>query len=159
MKACNLVTMEIKPFFDDKVPSEWFLGPPAIDSDEEEILCVGVLAPGTRIDQFREETRPRRMAIAEEAQSLFGRRVSWGVELEGATTLFTTHVSPVTTSLRIRERAVLDTLIDAGVAGSRNEALAWCVKLVARHQAEWLTELREALAGADQFQAAEPTLI
>jgi hypothetical protein len=159
MKACNLVTMDIKLFFEEKVPSEWFLGPPTIAYDEEEILCVGVLTPGATIARFREETRPKRMAIAEEAQSLFGRRVSWGVEIDGVTTLFTNYSSPVTTSLRIRERAVLDTLIDAGIAVSRNEALAWCVKLVARHQAEWLTELREALVSADQFQAAEPTLI
>jgi hypothetical protein len=143
--------MDIKLFFEEKVPSEWFLGPPTIAYDEEEILCVGVLTPGATIARFREETRPKRMAIAEEAQSLFGRRVSWGVEIDGLTTLFTNYSSPVTTSL--------DTLIDAGIAVSRNEALAWCVKLVARHQAEWLTELREALVSADRFQAAEPTLI
>ena len=42
------------------------------------------------------------------------------------------------TRLRMRERAVLDTLIDAGVARSRSEALAWCVRLVDRHQGEWI---------------------
>ena len=36
------------------------------------------------------------------------------------------------TRLRMQERHVLDTLVDASVARSRSEALAWCVRLVAR---------------------------
>jgi hypothetical protein len=63
------------------------------------------------------------------------------------------------TRLRLRERAVLDTLIDAGVARSTSDALAWCVKLVARHQAEWLAELREALVGVERVRAEGPTPI
>jgi len=85
--------------------------------------------------------------------------VSWGVERDGATTLFTTQASPVMTRLRLRERAVLTTLIDAGIARSRSEALAWCVKLVERHQADWLAELREALAGVEQVRVGGPSLI
>ena len=150
---------QIIRFFSEKVPSEWFLGPPAIESDDDEILCVGVLPPDATIEGFREETRAQRVAIAEEAEPRFGRKVSWGVERDGVTTLFTTQSTPVMTRLRIRERAVLDTLIDAGVARSRSEALAWCVKLVARHQAEWLAELREALVGVEQVRAGGPTLI
>ena len=61
--------------------------------------------------------------------------------------------------LRLRERAVLDTLIDAGVARSRSEALSWCVKLVARHEREWLDELREAMTGVEQVRSGGPTLI
>ena len=36
------------------------------------------------------------------------------------------------TRLRMPERRVLDTLVDAGVARSRSHALAWCVRLVRR---------------------------
>ena len=38
---------------------------------------------------------------------------------------------PVMTRLRQPERRVLDTLVESGVARSRSDALAWCVKLVA----------------------------
>ena len=49
------------------------------------------------------------------------------------------------TRLRQAERLVLDTLVDAGVARSRSEALAWCVRLVGQHEEEWLAELRTAM--------------
>ena len=49
------------------------------------------------------------------------------------------------TRLRLADRRVLDTLIDAGVARSRSEALAWCVRLVAQHEADWIQELRDAM--------------
>jgi len=150
---------EIREFFEDRIPSEWFVGPPSIESDEEEILCVGALPPGAAADGFREATRQERMALAREAESRFGRVVSWGVEHEGVTTLFTTHSSPVMTRLKLRERAVLETLIDGGIARSRSEALAWCVKLVARHQEDWLAELREALEGVEQVRVGGPSLI
>jgi hypothetical protein len=65
----------------------------------------------------------------------------------------------VMTRLRLRERAVLDTLIEGGVARSRSEALAWCVKLVGRHESEWLADLREALSGVEHVRAEGPTLI
>jgi hypothetical protein len=73
--------------------------------------------------------------------------------------LFTTMSTPVMTRLRLRERVVLDTLIDAGVARSRSEALAWCVKLVARHEGEWLNELREALVSVARARNEGPTLL
>jgi hypothetical protein len=150
---------EIQEFFEDRIPAEWFVGAPSIESDEEEILCVGVLPPGSAADGFRETTRQERMAIAREAESRFGRTVSWGVENEGVTTLFTTHSSPVMTRLKLRERAVLETLIDGGIARSRSEALAWCVKLVARHQEDWLAELREALEAVEKVRVVGPSLI
>jgi hypothetical protein len=99
------------------------------------------------------------MAIARTAEQRFGRPLSWGVERDGATTFFTTQASPVMTRLRLRERAVLTTLIDAGIARSRSDALAWCVKLVERHQSDWLAELREALAGVEQVRVGGPSLI
>src|SRR5580704_9059513 len=150
---------DIEVFVQAKVPDGWFAGPPSVEADDEEILVVGVLPTGQGADAFRESTRQERMAIAREAESRFGRPVSWGVEHDGATTLFTTHNAPVMTRLRLRERAVLATLIDAGIARSRSEALAWCVKLVERHQADWLSELREALAGVEQVRVGGPTHI
>jgi hypothetical protein len=149
----------IQTFFIEKVPRDWFTAAPTVESDTEEILCVGVLAPEAAVDEFRERTRRARMAIASEAEARFGRSVSWGVEREGVTTLFTTQSTPVMTRLRLRERRVLDTLMDAGVARSRSEALAWCVKLVELHQGEWLAELREALVGVARVRTEGPTLI
>jgi hypothetical protein len=150
---------EIQAFVQAKVPEGWFAGPPAVEADDEEILVMGVLPTGQTVDSFRESTRQERMAIARAAEQRFGRPLSWGVERDGATTLFTTQASPVMTRLRLRERAVLTTLIDAGIARSRSEALAWCVKLVDRHQADWLAELREALAGVEQVRVGGPSLI
>ena len=150
---------EIREFFEDRLPAEWFVGAPSIESDEEEILCVGALPPGATVEGFRETTRQERVAVAQEAASRFGRIVSWGVEHEGVTTLFTTHSAPVMTRLKLRERAVLETLIDGGIARSRSEALAWCVKLVARHQEDWLAELREALGAVEQVRVGGPSLI
>jgi hypothetical protein len=60
------------------------------------------------------------------------------------------------TRLRMDERAVLDTLIDAGVARSRSEALAWCVRLVGQHQSDWITDLREAIANVERVRAGGP---
>jgi hypothetical protein len=150
---------DIQLFFDDRVPKDWFAGPAIVQSDDDEIHCVGVLRPNLEIDEFRESTRPERMSIAGEAESRFGRKVSWGVERDGITTMFTTQSTPVMTRLRLPERLVLDTLIDAGVARSRSDALSWCVRLVGRHQAEWLAELREALVSVEQARAEGPTLI
>ncbi|HEY6472911.1 MAG TPA: hypothetical protein VIY26_08470 [Acidimicrobiales bacterium] len=150
---------EIQEFVRAKVPEGWFDGPPTVEADDEEILVIGVLPVDQAVGAFRESTREERMAIAQQTESRFGRPVSWGVEHDGATTLFTTHSAPVMTRLRLRERAVLTTLIDAGIARSRSEALAWCVKLVERHQADWLAELREALEGVEQVRVGGPSLI
>ncbi|HWF16727.1 MAG TPA: hypothetical protein VG244_11145 [Acidimicrobiales bacterium] len=150
---------EIAAFIEASVPDGWFSGSPSVEVDEEEILVVGVLPAGQGADAFRESSRQERMAIARQAEARFGRPVSWGVGHDGATTLFTTHNAPVMTRLRLRERAVLATLIEAGIARSRSEALAWCVKLVERHQADWLAELREALAGVEQVRVGGPSEI
>ena len=64
---------------------------------------------------------------------------------------------PVMTRLRQPERIVLDTLVDAGVARSRSDALAWAVRLVGRHADEWLAELRAAMARVDDLRAKGPT--
>jgi len=150
---------EIATFFAGKVPPAWFTGPVLVESDEDEILCVGPLAPDRGATEFREATRAERMAIAEEAEARFGRKVSWGVDHDGTTTLFTTLTIPTMTRLRLRERRVLDTLVDAGVARSRSDALAWCVRLVGRHQAEWLADLRDALVGVERIRSEGPTFL
>ena len=69
---------------------------------------------------------------------------------------FTTASIPVMTRLRITERRVLDTLIDAGVARSRSEALAWCVRLVGSNEDSWITELRGAFEHVEQVRSKGP---
>jgi hypothetical protein len=54
------------------------------------------------------------------------------------------------------ERQVLDTLVEAGVARSRSHALAWCVRLVASKQEEWLAELRQALTHVERAREEGP---
>ena len=60
------------------------------------------------------------------------------------------------TRLRLADRRVLDTLIDAGVARSRSEALAWCVRLVAKHESDWIQELRDAMSTVEEVRARGP---
>ncbi len=150
---------QITTFFETKVPKSWFVGAPKIELDDDEVLYVGTLPDGRSADDFRGETRAERVAIASEAETRFRRKVSWGVVAQGETVLFTTHGAPLTARLRLSERAVLDTLVNAGVARSRSDALGWCVKLVARHQSEWLDDLRGALVDVERVRAEGPTLI
>jgi len=153
-----------------RIPAGWFAGPPEVAADGEEILVVGRLAPpalppgaseatasAARIKEFREHTREQRMRIAVELEHRFGRRVSWGAACGDQRSLFTTLSVPVMTRLRMRERAVLDTLIEAGVARSRSDALAWCVRLVGTHQAEWIRDLQAALIAVKKVRAEGPT--
>jgi len=101
-------------------------------------------------------TRDGRVLIAAEAEHLFGRSVSWGAICGDTSELFTTLSVPVMTRLRMGERGVLDTLVDAGVARSRSDALAWCVRLVARHEQDWITELQQALVHVKQVRSKGP---
>jgi hypothetical protein len=164
---------ELRGWFAGRLPGEWFVGPPEVSADREEILVVGTLADPelpegstpeaaaaartSRIDGFREDTRERRMRIAQEAQHRFGRRVSWGAQCGDVRRLYTTVSVPAMTRLRMAERRVLDTLVDAGVARSRSHALAWCVRLVAERQDEWLRDLREALTAVERVREEGPT--
>ena len=154
------------------MPAEWFDAAPEITLDREEITVIGVLtAPDTaegasdaeraaavegRSRRFREDTRQQRIEIAREAEHRFGRKVSWGVICNEKKVMFTTFSVPVMTRLRQQERLVLDTLVDAGVARSRSDALAWCVKLVGEHEDTWLADLREALRHVEQVRAEGP---
>jgi hypothetical protein len=110
-----------------------------------------------RIQGFREDTRGQRMRVADEAERRFGRKVSWGATCGDQRVLFTTLATPAMTRLRMAERTVLDTLVDAGVARSRSHALAWCVRLVAGKQEEWLGDLRQALEGVEAVRKEGPT--
>ena len=70
--------------------------------------------------------------------------------------LFTNLSAPVMTRLRQPERQVLDTLVDAGVARSRSEALAWCVRLVGERSDSWLAELRTAMEQVEEVRRKGP---
>jgi hypothetical protein len=172
MKARASTTEEIAGWFAGRLPDSWFTAPPEVTADREEILVVGSLgdveltgdptdaaraaARSARIDRFREDTRDQRMRIADEAERHFRRKVSWGAECGGERLLFTTLSVPVMTRLRMDERAVLDTLVRGGVARSRSHALAWCVRLVGKHQGDWIKDLQDALVKVQQVRAEGP---
>jgi hypothetical protein len=127
--------------------------------DTAEATAAEAAAADGRIKRFREETRSRRIEIALDAERRFGRKVSWGARCAGRSEMFTTLSVPVMTRLRQSERRVLDTLVDAGVARSRSDALAWCVRLTGEHADTWLTELRNALLRVEEVRAQGPRLI
>ena len=163
---------DVNAWFASRVPKGWFLGAPEVSADGEEILVVGTLpdvelAKGTsqeglaaarlaRIQRFREETREERVRIAREAERQFGRKVAWGARSGDELRVFTTLSVPVMTRLRMNERSILDTLVAGGVARSRSEALAWCVRLVGMHQADWIKGLRDALVKVDEVRSKGP---
>jgi hypothetical protein len=162
----------LRGWFTGRLPAGWFTTAPAIQADREEITVVGTLAdPETeaeasdaeraaaaegRMRRFREETRARRVEIAREAEHRFRRKVSWGVTCGGQSEMFTTLSVPVMTRLRQPERRVLDTLVEGGVARSRSDALAWCVRLVGQHEDSWLAELRFALRRVEEVRSEGP---
>jgi len=160
-------------WFAGQIPDGWFTAAPQVTFDNDEILVVGRLkspdvdaeaggeatsiAEAARIERYREDTREQRMRIAEDAQHRFRRRVSWGATCGDTTQYFTTASAPVMTRLRMPERSVLDTLIDAGVARSRSDALAWCVRLVGRNEAAWIADLRAAFEHVETVRAQGPS--
>jgi hypothetical protein len=161
-------------WFAGRLPDGWFAGDPTVVVDREEITVIGRLpvtdgeeseahASG-RVSRFREETRSERMHIADEAEARYGRKVAWGIEIgavgsENYQRILFTHIAvPVMTRLRQPERQVLDTLVDAGVARSRSDALAWSVRLVGEHADEWLGKLRDAMRNVDDLRAEGPQL-
>src|SRR6185436_2903191 len=111
-----------------------------------------------RISRFREDTRDERIHIAREAEHRFGRKIAWGAECGPVRSVFTNLAVPVMTRLRQPERLVLDTLVEAGVARSRSEALVWAVRLVGQHADEWLGQLRDAMASVEEVRARGPQL-
>ena len=155
-------------WFRGRLPEGWF-SEIDVRTDREEITVMGTLTDGQaegadgaaaegRIGRFRSETKAERIEIALEAQARYQRTVSWGVRLGDTEALFTHVAAPVMTRLRQPERQVLDTLVDAGVARSRSEALAWSVRLVGEHTEEWLTELRRAMESVEEVRGRGPAV-
>ncbi|MFF4585231.1 hypothetical protein [Streptomyces sp. NPDC001388] len=163
---------KLRGWFAGRLPDDLFEELVEVAVDREEITVIGrVPAPrlagdasaaereaavSARIQEFRERTREARMAVARDAEHRFRRKVSWGVVCGGERALFTHVAAPVMTRLRQPERQVLDTLIAGGVARSRSDALAWCVRLVQRHTDDWLAELRESLEHVQRVRAQGP---
>ncbi|MBW3650188.1 MAG: hypothetical protein KY458_06450, partial [Actinobacteria bacterium] len=163
----------LQGWFAGRLPDGWFMGPPQVTVDREEILVVGEVgdvslqpdagsaavaaAAAARIQRFRDETRGQRMRIAAEAEQRFGRKVAWGARCGDREVQFTSLSVPVMTRLRQRERMVLDTLVEAGVARSRSDALAWCVKLVGDNESEWISGLRDALTHVERVRNQGPS--
>ena len=172
MSTRDEVVEQVRGWFAGRLPEEWFEEPVELTLDREEITVVGrIAAPRVaedasaaeraaavegRIRAFREDTRERRIAVAREAEHRFGRKVAWGVRCGEDTALFTHLAVPVMTRLRQPERQVLDTLVEAGVARSRSDALAWAVRLVGRHTQDWLGELRTAMEQVERVRANGP---
>jgi hypothetical protein len=158
-------------WFAGRLPDGLYAATPTIVVDREEITVVGELPPlsdqqsdpaaqaaaeAGRIARFREETRETRIEIARQAEHRYQRHVTWGARLGGTEQLFTQLSVPVMTRLAQDERRVLDTLIDAGVARSRSEALAWSVRLVGEHAHSWLGELRDAMEEVNRVRSQGP---
>jgi len=148
-----------------RLPDDWF-NEFSVTVDREEILVDGVIPePETsssdgrsgRIRRFRDETRSQRISIARELESLTGRKVSWAVRSGDTAQSFTRLSVPVMTRLPQSERVVLDTLVEAGVARSRSDALGWCVRLVGQNQKEWLEQLDAALGSVREARDQGPS--
>ncbi len=167
------VAEDVAAWLRGRLPDNWVATAPGVSVDRDEILITLTLtAPESegaepsavaaaetgRISRFREDTREERMQVAREAEHRYGRRVAWGATAGGTTLSFTTLSVPVMTRLRQPERQVLDTLVDAGVARSRSDALAWCVRLVGEHADDWLAQLREAMQAVERVRSQGPEL-
>ncbi|MEJ3748287.1 hypothetical protein WEI85_34005 [Actinomycetes bacterium KLBMP 9797] len=156
------------------LPEGWFTGPPEVIIDRDEIVIYGRLpepqlgedptdadraaAENGRIAQHREDTREQRIKIARQLEHRYRRKVAWGAVCGGTRLLFTNVSVPVMTRLRQPERQILDTLVEAGVARSRADALAWCVRLVGQHADTWLDDLRGAMGAVAELRRRGPDL-
>jgi len=164
-------TEAIAAWLTGRLPEGWFTEVADLVVDRDEITIIGklpvpeantatpdetVAAEEGRISRFREESREQRMLIAREAEVRYGRTVAWGAQAGSTTVLFTNRSVPVMTRLRQPERHVLDTLVDAGVARSRSDALVWCVRLVGRNSDEWLSQLRDAMSHVERVREQGP---
>lgn len=168
----NEMQERVRGWFAGRLPQEWTTVAPRVVVDREEVVVVLTTgdvelaeeasdaeraeARAGRARAFREDTRETRMAVAREAEHRFERKVSWGVVVGEHEELWTHVSAPVMTRLRQPQRLVLDTLVDAGVAKSRSEALAWCVRLVGQHEDDWLAELRSAMESVADVRRRGP---
>jgi hypothetical protein len=163
----------VRGWFTGRLPEEWKVEAPQVTVDRDEITVILTIddvevaedaseaerdeARAGRVRAFREDTRDRRIEVAREAERRYERKVSWGVRAGDYGEMFTHLAAPVMTRLRQPQRQVLDTLVDAGVARSRSEALAWCVRLVGQHEEDWLAELREAMSHVADVRTKGPS--
>jgi hypothetical protein len=161
-------------FISGLLPDDLFVEAPQITVDRDEIVIVGKIEEPTvaddgsdadragaqagRITRFRETTREQRIGIAQQIEHRYQRKVAWGAVCGDSRQMFSTLSAPVMTRLRQSQRQVLDTLVDAGVARSRSEALAWCVHLVGEHTQEWLDDLRTAMNSVGELRKQGPTI-
>jgi hypothetical protein len=167
-------TETLRGWISGRLPQDWFTQAPDVIVDRDEIHIVGTLPQPTLPDAatdverdaaaagaakaFREATREQRIEIARELERTYDLKVAWGVRVGDRTEMFTQVAVPVMTRLRQKDRLVLDTLVAAGVARSRSDALAWCVRLVGQHEGDWLAELREAMTAVDAARAKGPSV-
>ncbi|MFJ8165711.1 hypothetical protein ACIRBY_33005 [Streptomyces sp. NPDC096136] len=149
---------KLRAWFAERLPVDVYESLVSVTVDREEITVVGAAPASESVKEFRERTREQRMEVAREAEELYRRKVAWGVRSGEETVLFTHLAVPVMTRLRQSERQVLDTLVAGGVARSRADALAWCVRLVGENADEWLRELRESLDEVQRVRAQGPDI-
>lgn len=163
----------ISAWFMGRLPDEWVTtASPSIDIDRDEITVTITLEPpklggdasdddvaeafAGRMTGWREDTRERRMKIARHAEHRFDRKVAWAVRCGDRTEVFNNLAAPVMTRLRQPERLILDTLVEANIARSRADAVAWCVRLVGQNAESWLRELRTAMRSVEEIRATGP---
>lgn len=158
---------ETAAWFAGQLPDDWFIQPVEVLIDKDEIIVTGTIAtpenvpdgPGavetataSRISSWREASRHQRMSVADVAQTRWQRHVTWACRCGDSEVRFTSAAVPVMTRLVYEDRQVLDTLIDSGVARSRSEAMAWCVKQVGQNRSEWIDKLREAMSEVERIR-------
>ncbi len=154
-------------WFAGQLPDDWFTEPVDVLVDRDEIIVTGTLAmpeqipegpdaaetaASSRISSWRESTRSHRMKVADVAQARWQRHVTWAARCGESEIRFTSAAVPVMTRLLFEDRQVLDTLIDAGVARSRSEAMAWCVNQVGQNRGEWIDKLRDAMTEVERIR-------
>lgn len=145
-----------------RLPPELAAAPPDVRVYPDELVLVLQIEPppgddwevaAALIARRREETRALRIELARELEGATGVPVSWGMRAGATEVLFTTRTAPVMTRLGRAEREVLDTLVAAGVADTRSSALAYAVRAFAAEHADWLAEVREAIAEVEKVRA------
>ena len=172
MTSSPASSSDVSAWFAGRLPEAWTARPPLVTADREEITVLIQLDPvplhddasdeeraeaaAGRLAGWREQTRDARIQVATEAERRFDRKVSWGARIGDTTALFTHLAVPVMTRLRQPQRQLLDTLVEAGVARSRADALQWCVRLVGQHSEDWIRELRAAMQHVRAVRAQGP---